>query len=108
MANELKKIREVILNIAKKYNIEVDKVVLFGSRARGGYREYSDWDVLIVTKEKLDWKKRVEFLSELYYTFGREKIDVEIIVKSLEEFEDRSKYIGYLEYWVKSEGILIK
>ena len=27
---------------------------MFGSRARGDYREDSDWDTLIVTKKKLD------------------------------------------------------
>jgi len=37
--------------LQKKYGIEIDKIILFGSRARGDYREDSDWDILIVTKK---------------------------------------------------------
>jgi len=57
MDENLKKIKGIILNVAKEMNIEIDKIILFGSRARGDYREESDYDILIVTKEKLDWKK---------------------------------------------------
>ncbi len=56
MEERLKLIKEIILNVAKKYNIEVDKIILFGSRARGDYREDSDWDLLIVTKNRLNRK----------------------------------------------------
>ena len=42
MEDKLKFIKEVILNTAKKHNIEIDKIILFGSRARGNHREDSD------------------------------------------------------------------
>jgi uncharacterized protein len=32
------------------------KVLLFGSRANGTATEESDWDVLVLTKAKVDWK----------------------------------------------------
>lgn len=37
------KVIEEIINLAKKYHVE--KVILFGSRARGDYRERSDIDL---------------------------------------------------------------
>ncbi len=54
MQETLKLIKETILNIAKKYNIEIDKIILFGSRARGDFKEDSDWDILIVIKNKVN------------------------------------------------------
>ena len=62
MEETLKLIREAILNIAKQHNIKIDKIILFGSRARGDYKEDSDWDILIVTEEKLDKKDTGRFL----------------------------------------------
>ncbi|RDD52236.1 nucleotidyltransferase domain-containing protein, partial [Nanoarchaeota archaeon NZ13-N] len=44
MEETLKLIKETILNVAKEYNVEIDKIILFGSRARGDFRENSDWD----------------------------------------------------------------
>ncbi len=61
MEEKLKLIKETILNVARKHNIEIDKIILFGSRARGDYKEDSDWDILIVTKKKLP-KKRIKIL----------------------------------------------
>jgi len=61
MEETLKLIKETILNVAKEYNVEIDKIILFGSRARGDFREDSDWDILIVTKEKLDREKESDF-----------------------------------------------
>ncbi|MEM0480874.1 MAG: nucleotidyltransferase domain-containing protein, partial [Candidatus Aenigmatarchaeota archaeon] len=63
---ELQKIKEIILNIAKEMNIEIDKIILFGSRARGDYREDSDYDLLIITKEKLEKEKKIEFSKKIH------------------------------------------
>ena len=38
---------------------------MFGSRARGDYREDSDWDTLIVTKKKLDNRLEDVFWMEV-------------------------------------------
>ncbi|RLE91192.1 MAG: hypothetical protein DRN04_13370 [Thermoprotei archaeon] len=38
----LRRIKEVISEVAVKQGINVDKVILFGSRARGDFRENSD------------------------------------------------------------------
>ena len=38
----LRRIKEVISEVAIRHGIDVDKVILFGSRARGDFRENSD------------------------------------------------------------------
>ncbi len=45
------------LNIIKIQVLKEDEnasLILFGSRARGDYREDSDWDVLVITKKEAD------------------------------------------------------
>ncbi|RLG63329.1 nucleotidyltransferase domain-containing protein, partial [archaeon] len=53
----LKKIKRSVLETAKENKVEIYQIILFGSRVRGDYREDSDWDILVITKEKLDRDK---------------------------------------------------
>ena len=61
MEEKLKKIREIILKTAEKYGIEVERIILFGSRARRDYSEGRDWDILVVTGNKLERKLEDKF-----------------------------------------------
>lgn len=49
---------EVISNIAHKYNL--DSVGIFGSRARGDYREDSDYDIFIIGNLPLEKELSLE------------------------------------------------
>ena len=49
---------EIISNIAHKYN--VDSVGMFGSRARGDYRDDSDYDIFIIGNLNLDEELALE------------------------------------------------
>jgi predicted nucleotidyltransferase len=42
--NKLKDIKRIIIEELEKENIKVHKIILFGSRARGDFKEDSDWD----------------------------------------------------------------
>ena len=106
MEEKLKLIKEIILNMAKKYNIEVDKIILFGSRARGDYREDSDWDLLIVIKNKLNRKLLNTFWGELEKGLVYLGIIPEIIVVDRETFE-KYKRPAYVFYHAEKEGIMI-
>ena len=104
MEDALKLIKETILNTARKYNIEIDKIILFGSRARGGYREDSDYDLLVITKQRLDRRVRDEFILEIVRALARKGIDAHPIVVSKEGYEARKKYVGAIEGFASIEG----
>ena len=106
MKDEFKLIKEIILKTAKKYNIEIDKIILFGSRARGDYKEESDWDILIVTKEKLDEKMLELFWEDLDWNLAK-YIVPEIIVVDKESFEKYKNLTGFVYHWAEKEGVLI-
>ena len=103
----IKKIKEIILSTAKKHGIEVGKIILFGSRARGDYEESSDWDILVVTKNIYDRKVLDEFWLEIDRELVDNEIIPEIIVVDKESFERYKNLTGFVYYWAEKEGILV-
>lgn len=74
------KIYEKILNIISKYNC---KFVLFGSRARGDYKENSDIDIAVLNEvdEEIEYAIRNSFdLLEIPYT-----IDIVFVRKGIKK-----------------------
>ena len=103
----LKLMKEIILNTAKKHNIEIDKIILFGSRARGDYREDSDWDILIVTKKVVSREIADDFWLTLKRKLIENRIIPEIIIVSRDDFERYKELPGYIYHWAEKEGLLI-
>ncbi len=50
----LRRIKNIIPKTAEKFNVKIERIILFGSRAKGKAKKYSDWDILIITEKKLD------------------------------------------------------
>jgi len=86
--------------ISDKYSAE--KVLLFGSRARGDYLINSDVDMIIVSKkfEGVNWLKRLRDVSVEW----KGLVLLEAICYTPEEFEEKKKEIGIVSEAVK-EGI---
>lgn len=85
------KVYEQIINITEKYNYQF---VIFGSRARGDYKENSDIDIAILDEvdEKTEYKIKNEFdLLDIPYT-----IDIVFIKKGIKK---------ELEESIKKEGV---
>ncbi|MGB9759702.1 MAG: nucleotidyltransferase domain-containing protein [Thermoproteota archaeon] len=75
---DLSKLIEAISSIN-----EVIAIILFGSVARGDYDEYSDYDLLVVFKDKSSMWKR---WNEVFEKAGELKLLLHMIPKSLDEF----------------------
>lgn len=65
MKAKTKKITALIRNYVNQIDPKAD-VILYGSRARGDEREYSDWDILILTDYPADLKTESLFRDKLY------------------------------------------
>ena len=70
------------------------KVVLFGSRARGDFRNDSDWDFLVLTSEAMPKEKQHKLLDEVF--------DLELLSEQV-----ISLLIREVAYWQKMENALI-
>lgn len=75
-------------------HIKVEKVILFGSRARGDELKGSDIDLVVISQdfEQLDFVKRLEFL-ELQWKYST---PIEALGYTPKEFEEKSGRICIL------------
>lgn len=64
---------------------EPEKIILFGSLARGDTHEWSDIDIIVVKDTDASYGERVKALTPLIR--GR-LVGADIIVYSLQEYED--------------------
>lgn len=82
-------------------------VFLFGSRARGDFDEKSDYDLLIVTKNKVSMRKKIEISEMLREEFSSYLIPTDIIIKSRKEVEYYKDKIGSVVREALKEGVAI-
>jgi len=101
----LRRIVEVIVK-----EIDPDRIILFGSRARGDYNEGSDYDILVL-KKGVKPEDRRPLQRKIRRALWREDIygsaAVDVIVQDVERF-NRLKNEKYLVYYaISREGAVI-
>jgi predicted nucleotidyltransferase len=73
-----------IINAISKFE-GIIGVLLFGSFARGDYDEYSDYDLLVIFKDKISmWR----CWDDLFQSIGSLKMNLHIIPEALEELKN--------------------
>lgn len=100
------KTKDELINILSDYinklkkNIRVEKVILFGSYAKGEALKTSDVDLAIVSEDfaKMNFFERLELLSKTWnYDIG-----ADILGYTPEEFKDLSNKISFVSEIVKT------
>lgn len=92
---------------ADEENLELNHVYVFGSRARNDYREDSDVDLLIVSKdfEGVDWNKRPR---SFYLNWDYDRLpEPEFICLTPEEFEEKKDKKPHIVSTAVDEGVSI-
>jgi predicted nucleotidyltransferase len=91
--------------IQELYQDELDKIILFGSRARGDYRHDSDYDILIVLKNEFNYSQEIEktsnFIAKLSLNYDL------VISRSFTNSCDYSNSKTPFFLNVKREGIVL-
>jgi len=85
--------------------IKLDKIILFGSRAKGKAKKTSDVDLLIISKD-FEGKKYFR-RSPQFYLMWKSEYDADILCLTPTELEEKEKKIGIIKEAIK-EGIEIK
>jgi predicted nucleotidyltransferase len=75
MAKKRREIEKIIAGYIRNLNssgVEVTRIILYGSYARGKPKEYSDIDIAVVSPafNKMDIFERQEILSKAHHRFG--------------------------------------
>lgn len=87
MKNKTEIIKQLKNALESKYGNRIKDVILFGSQALGTAAEHSDYDVLIITREKPDWRFERE-ISDICYGIELERdIFIDTLIISEHELE---------------------
>lgn len=100
--NIIKQLKKFKSNLKK--NIYINKIIFFGSRAKGKPRKYSDIDLLIVSKDFR--KKKFRYRAIGFYDFWDLDYPVDFLCYTPEEFQKLSKQVTVVSEAVK-DGIEI-
>ena len=91
MDDSLEKAIRTIVKVA-----EPDKIILFGSRAKGDYKSESDYDLLVLKKGV---KKQRLLTQKIYLSFKDVGAPIDVIVADLDKYEElkTDPYLIYSE-----------
>ncbi|MBC7651684.1 MAG: nucleotidyltransferase domain-containing protein [Deinococcales bacterium] len=98
-----------ILSQIKQSILAIDNnadVLLFGSRARGDFKEDSDWDILVLTENLVDNNLKRNISDNLFYLELDNAIAISTVIVNKKNWADNFK--GYpLFFEVKKDGFYI-
>ena len=106
------RIHDIVLKfsqqVKKLLGQKLDKVILYGSYARGDYNEHSDIDIMILTTLTDEEIEKTEpMLFDLAFDFQMDYgVDISVVVKNKDQFE---YWLGALPFYnnVKKEGVVL-
>jgi predicted nucleotidyltransferase len=101
------RIANIIMEEFNQKNIEVVKIVLFGSRAKGTYTKDSDWDFLVVIEKELSFNEKWDIIDKIKRKLVKLKIPNDIIVNSAKNFDSGRNEVGNISFYASREGIAI-
>jgi len=86
--------------------VSPDQIILFGSYARGDYKEKSDIDLLIIKK---NLKNEREVNNKLYKAFFENKINIPVDLISIDYYKymELNNEIGLIYKTIKEQGKII-
>ena len=96
---------QIIRDVLGRHGLRVERILLFGSRARGEARPDSDWDLYVLVDGDPPFPERHEAVTEVRRELARLRIPNDVIISSSQRFERLKHYPGHLGYDVALEGI---
>jgi predicted nucleotidyltransferase len=85
-------------------HFQPEKIILFGSYARGEATEDSDLDLLVVAETDLPPRERFPTVSRL---LGEYPVAFDVILKTPEEFHRSRRVVNHIAYFADKYGKVI-
>ena len=82
----------------------VNEIILFGSYAQGNAREESDADIAVIIEKKLEREEKLAALSKAWKALGKKGYRVDIIIKTISEFNIDKDIPVTLSHTILHEG----
>lgn len=87
--------------------VAVEKVILFGSRARGDEKPESDLDILIIQREDFNKRNRWQEMKKIRRALKNFKISKDILLYSESEVEYLKDFINHIIPTCLREGMVL-
>ncbi len=91
--------------LVAKYGELINRIYCFGSRVES-QKQDTDFDVLIITDEKIDWRLEDEISLMINYYGLKNDIFFDVIFYSADEFDGKNSFIPLIEN-IRSKGVII-
>lgn len=88
-------------------SIDYEKLILFGSRARGDHTSASDFDLLVVLKNIIPLREKINLSSQLRKRFAERMIDADILIKDRQDISYLMDKPGSIVRNALREGLAI-
>lgn len=107
---------DYILNTAKliineeagKAGYKTEAVYLFGSRARGDYKEDSDWDFYVVIDRNMERDIKIKVSGDIRRGIRNKlRISTDILIQPINIVNERKNQSGYVTYFALKEGLAV-
>ena len=85
-------------------HISPELILLFGSRATGGAREDSDYDLMVVLRDGSDLERDRREACDALHAIG---IGADVLLRSVSDYQRRQADPGFLDWLVSREGVLL-
>jgi predicted nucleotidyltransferase len=90
-AHEKETLKRAVKNIREKFSDRIVSIYTFGSRVRGDYEEWSDFDVLVVVKDKTP-EIETEVVSAFVDEDTKSGLSFTLVIKDKESFEMEKRF----------------
>ena len=84
----------------------VERIVLFGSKARGDADPESDLDLLVLTKRPLSWRERDEITDALFEVEMENDVVISTLVASLADWQEGAFSVLPIHEEISREGVV--
>jgi len=105
-AHEKKVLKRITEKLKKRFSERIVSVYAFGSRVKGNFDEWSDFDVLVIVKNK-NTKMETEIISIFVDEEMESGLSFAPVIKDIRSFEMEKKYRTPFYENVTKEGVLL-
>ena len=97
-------IQEAVMRLVEKFDPE--RIILFGSHARGTADEHSDVDFLVII-DRAGLRNRPRMMASMDQALGGLGMAKDIVILTAEEFEEEKMIPGTIARYAAKEGRLL-
>lgn len=83
------------------------RIILFGSRAREDFTQFSDYDILLITDRTIEIKEKMNLSKKIREYLAKAGFDVDVIIKSKAEVQYLRDKPGSIVKDALKEGIAL-